>query len=281
MLLEDSTQLMESDHSGPEEVYTHEKEKQDIGFIDIQKDKSIVDYNPLEESDVVTISIPFPLVNGKPRSTFVGETIVDSVTLKNMTSEAIDIWSISIYDSKPAGAFTLSIMKPPTADSDEEYIKNFMESAFLEDRVLTTDRDLTIWLSCKPKEIGLHTGAVHFSVDNEKIERLVFVLAEDKVSKSLSSSRPYQRPERKVRQDVVNVHSIDAAYVVGQRPGRGNNHRFKHRLGKYPIPVEIREMVNDRQIPDVVREGLSEMNYARFFCTLLAMEEIKLEVCAR
>ncbi|KAL0388571.1 UNVERIFIED_CONTAM: putative RNA helicase SDE3 [Sesamum radiatum] len=251
-------------------------DKGDIGFIDIENCKSICSYNPSEESEIVNISVPFPLVKGKPQSGFVGETLFDSITIKNTTGEPLDLWSVSIYDSKPENSFTISIMEPPTVKSDVEYIQDFVESFSLEDRVLRTDQALTIWLSCKPKEIGLHSAAVHFSVGDETIERLVFVLAEDKISQSLSSSKPYQR-SRKKKQDVVNAHAADAAYVVGRRPSRGSNRGFKYHLPDYPIPAQIRDMVNNQQIPDVIHEGLTETNYGPFFKALLAMEEIKLE----
>ncbi|KAI3469598.1 hypothetical protein Pfo_026261 [Paulownia fortunei] len=251
-------------------------DKGDIGFIDFENCTSVCSYNPSEESQIVNISVPFPLVKGKPQSGFVGETMFDSITIKNITSEPLDLWSVSIYDSKPENSFTISIMEPPTVNSDVQYIQDFMETFSLEDRVLRTDQALTIWLSCKPKEIGLHSAAVHFSVGDETIERLVFVLAEDKISQSLYSAKPYQRARRK-KQDVVNMHAADVAYVVGQRPSKGSNHGFKYRLPDYPIPAHIRDMVNNQQIPDAVNEGLTGRNYGSFFKTLLAMEEIKLE----
>ncbi|KAL0457179.1 UNVERIFIED_CONTAM: putative RNA helicase SDE3 [Sesamum latifolium] len=266
--------LMGTVRDKSDDEYSVIGDKGDIGFIDFENCKSICSYNPSEESEIVNISVPFPLVKGKPQSGFVGETLFDSVTIKNITGEPLDLWSVSIYDSKPENSFTISIMEPPTVKSDVQYIQDFVESFSLEDRVLRTDQDLTIWLSCKPKEIGLHSAAVHFSVGDETIERLVFVLAEDKISQSLSSSKPYRR-SRKKKQDVVNVHAADAAYVVGRRPSRGSNRGFKYHLPDYPIPAQIRDMVNNQQIPDVVHEGLTETKYGPFFKSLLAMEEIK------
>ncbi|PIN22560.1 RNA helicase [Handroanthus impetiginosus] len=267
---------MSSVYDKSDDEYSVIGDKGDIGFIDLDNCKSVCSYNPAEESDIVNISVPFPLVKGKPLSGFVGETIFDSITIKNTTSEPLDLWSVSIYDSKPENSFTISLMEPPNGNSDLQYIEDFMESFSLEDRVLRTDQPLTVWLSCKPKEIGLHSAAVHFSVGDETIERLVFVLAEDKISRSLSSTKPYQRSRRK-KTDVVNVHAGDAAYVVGRRPSRGSNRAFKYRLPDYPIPAHIRDMVNNHQVPDAVNEGLTESNYGQFFKALLAMEEIKLE----
>lgn len=259
-----------------DDEYSYIGDKGDIGFIDIDNCQSVCSYNPAEESEIVNISVPFPLIDGKPQSGIVGQTIFDSVTLKNTTDEPLDLWSVKIYDSKPEDSFTISIMKPPTADSDQEYIEDFMELVSLDERVLRTDQALTIWLSCKPKEIGLHSAAIHFSVGDEVIERLIFLLAEDKISKSLSSSRPYQRSRGK-KQDIVNQHAPERAYVAGRRPSQNSNRGFKNRLLDYPIPAEIRDMLNNHVIPDAVNEGLTMKNYGPFFKNLLAMEEIKLE----
>ncbi|KAL6581731.1 hypothetical protein OROMI_005745 [Orobanche minor] len=268
---------MSSVRDKSDDEYSVIGDKGDIGFIDFDNCRSVCNYNPSDESQIVNISIPFPLVNGKPQSGFVGETIFDSVTIKNITSEPLDLWKVSIYDSKPEDSFKISLMEPPTSKSDVHYIQDFVASFSLEDKVIRTDRDMKIWLSCEPKEIGLYSAAVHFSVGDETIERLVFVLAEDKISKSLSSTRPYQRARRK-KQEVVNVHSGDGAYVVGRRPSKGsNNGGFRNRLDEYPIPRHIRDILDSQQIPDAVSEGLTESNYGSFFKTLLAMEEIKLE----
>ncbi|KAK4434783.1 putative RNA helicase SDE3 [Sesamum alatum] len=235
-------------------------DKGDIGFIDFENFNSLCSYNPSEESQIVNISVPFLLLGKKPRVALVGKRLFDSITIKNTTGEPLDLWSVSIYDSKPEDSFTISIMKPPTVNSDEEYINDFVESFLLEDRVLGLDQALTIWLSCKPKEIGMHVVAVHFSVGDETIERMLFLMAVDTISQSLSSSKPYQR-SRKKNQDVVKKHAPDAAYVVRRRPSKAH----------------IRLMVNNQQIPDVITEGLTKTNYGSFFKTLLAMEEIKLE----
>uniref|UniRef100_M1BC80 ATP-dependent helicase NAM7 n=1 Tax=Solanum tuberosum TaxID=4113 RepID=M1BC80_SOLTU len=204
--------------------------KGDIGFVDFDKYKSVYSYNPNEESDIVVISVPFPLIEGKPKSGFVGETVVDSITIENTTNETVELWSIKIYDSKPEDSFTLSLMKPPTACSDLQYVEEFMESFSLEDRMLQPGRPLTVWLTCKPKEIGLHTSAVHFNVGDDNIGRLVFVLAEDKVSQSLASSRPFHRNRRK------KAPAVDVGFVGGSRPMRDSYSIFRHKLLSYPIP---------------------------------------------
>ncbi|GER34276.1 P-loop containing nucleoside triphosphatehydrolases superfamily protein [Striga asiatica] len=267
---------MSSVHNKSDDEYSVVGDKGDIGFIDFDNCRSVCNYNPSEESEIVNISVPFPLFNGKPQSGFVGETISDSVIIKNISGEPLDLWSVSIYDSKPENAFKISLMEPPTAKSDEQYIQDFVESFSLEDKVIRADRDLKIWLSCKPEEIGLYSAAVHFSVGDETIERLVFVLAEDKISKSLTSNKPYHRSRRK-KQDVVNVNGD--GYVRGRRPSKGtyNGGGYKRRLDDYPIPEHIREMLSNQQTPDEVSDGLSESNYGLFFKTLLAMEEVKLE----
>lgn len=166
-------------------------------------------------------------------------------------------------------------MEPPTACSDVEYVQEFMESFSLEDRMLRPDQTLTVWLSCKPKEIGLHTSAVHFNVGDDTIERLVFVLAEDKVSHSLASSRPFHR-NRKKKVPAVDVFSANG-YVVGSRPTRPPTRGFRYRLASYPIPQDLREVIEKKQFPDVLEEGLRRDNYIDYFRTLLAIEEVKME----
>ncbi|KAL3507870.1 hypothetical protein ACH5RR_033252 [Cinchona calisaya] len=250
-------------------------DKGDIGFIDWENCKSVCSYNPAEESEVVTISVPFPLVEGKPQSGLVGETIVDSITIENKTSGPLDLWSVNIYDSKPGNSFTLSLMEPPIATSEAQYVQEFLESFSLEDRVLQPGRTLKIWLSCKPKGIGLHTSAVHFSVGDDTIERLVFIMAEDNISQSLASGRPFNRL-RKKKHSVVDVFS-DEPFVVGSHPNRTPGRAYRNRLPTYPIPKHIRNLIEQKQIPDVIIDGLTKENYISYFQTLLVLEEIKME----
>ncbi|XP_060215556.1 probable RNA helicase SDE3 [Lycium barbarum] len=257
-----------------DDEYSVISDRGDIGFVDFDKYKSACSYNPNEESDIVVISVPFPLIGGKPKSGFVGESVVDSITIENTTNESLDLWSIKIYDSKPEDSFTLSLMEPPAACSDVEYVQQFMESFSLEDRMLRPGQTLTVWLICKPKEIGLHTSAVHFNVGEDNIERLVFVLAEDKVSQSLTSSRPFHR-DRKKKAPAVDAFAVNG-YVRGSRPTRASR-GFKNRLQSYPIPQDVREMIETKQFPDVIGQGLRKDNYIAYFRTLLAIEEIKME----
>ncbi|KAG5600927.1 hypothetical protein H5410_032297 [Solanum commersonii] len=253
-----------------DDEYSTITDKGDIGFIDFDKYKSAYSYNPNEESDIVVISVPFPLIEGKPKSGFVGETVVDSITIENTTNETLELWPIKIYDSKPEDSFTLSLMKPPTACSDLQYVEEFMESFSLEDRMLQPGRPLTVWLTCKPKQIGLHTSAVHFNVGDDNIERLVFVLAEDKVSQSLTSSRPFHRNRKK------KAPAVDVGFVGGSRPMRDSYSIFRHKLLSYPIPQYVREMIEKKRFPNVIGEGLRRDNYVAYFRTLLAIEEIKI-----
>ena len=44
------------------------------------------------------------------------------------------------------------------------------------------------------------------------------------------------------------------------------------------IPREVRELLEKKQIPNAVEEGLSIENYTSFFKNLVIMEEIQLEV---
>ncbi|GAB2217620.1 hypothetical protein Droror1_Dr00000820 [Drosera rotundifolia] len=251
------------------EEYSYIGDKGEIGFLDFEEDKSICSYHPSEEGPSI-ISVPFPFVDGKPQSVFVNEIASDSITIRNTTEEPLELWKVSIYASNPENSFLLSIMKPPSGRSDLESRDDYVGDFSLEDRILQPFQTLTVWLSCKPEEIGLRTCIVHFDVGSERIERVVFLLVEDRISQALSSSKPYCR-------DRKNNHFDVNSYVPGVRPAKPKNRSFKSKLPLYEIPKEIREVVESKQIPDAVNEGLSRTNYVSYFKTLLVMEELQLE----
>ncbi|XP_007030666.2 PREDICTED: probable RNA helicase SDE3 [Theobroma cacao] len=243
-------------------------DKGEIGFIDFADDKSVQSYG-LDEEGPVVISVPFPFTQ-KPQSILVGQTSKWPITLENTTSEPVELWGVRIFCSNPADSFTLSLMEPPSANSNFEHQQRFLEGYSLEDRVLQPHQTLTIWLSCKPKEMGLHTTVVHFDVDDNRIERVVFLLAEDNVSQSLASAVPYRRAPRRKQ------FAVDE-YVVSSRPARPTSRGYKSKLSEYPIPKNLREIIENKHVPDVIAEGLTKENYAAFFSTLLVMEELHLE----
>lgn len=247
-------------------------DKGEIGFIDYGDDKSVCDYNPMEEGPVI-VSVPFPFVSGKPRSVLIGQTATDSITINNTTSEPIDLWNVKIFCSNPEDSYTLSLMEPPSAEASAEDIQGFMESFTLEDRVLQPRKTLTVWLSCKPKDLGLHTTVVHFDIgdENDRIERVVFLLAEDVISQSLTVQKSYQRPQRKNR--VV----MNDDYVKGSRPTKATSKSYTRILPRYTIPKDIKESLQTKQIPESIVDGLSRENYGPFFSTLLIMEELQHE----
>ncbi|GAV64228.1 AAA_11 domain-containing protein/AAA_12 domain-containing protein [Cephalotus follicularis] len=242
-------------------------DKGEIGFIDYEDDKSVFG-DPNEEGEVI-ISVPFPFIQGKPQSILVGQTSKCSITLQNTTSEPVELWGVKIYCSNPADSFTLSLLEPPSPDSKPEKTRGFLEGFNLENRVLQARQTLTIWLSCKPKEMGLHTSVVHFDVGDDRLERVVFLLVEDQVSQSLASGTPYTRAPRRQQ------FSVDQ-YVVSSRP-RGKDRGFHYKLPQFPIPKDIRELVENKQVPYVLTEGLLRDNYALFFSALLVLEELHLE----
>ncbi|XP_052190546.1 probable RNA helicase SDE3 [Diospyros lotus] len=258
-----------------DEEFSYIPEKGEIGFIDYDDDKSVCAYNPDEEGPVV-ISVPFPFVDGKPRSITVGETASEAITIKNTTDEPVELWKVDIYDSNPKDSFTISVMEPPSATSDVEHVQGFLEFFSLEDRILQPGETMIVWLSCKPKEIGAHTTAVHFDVGDDKIERVVLLLAEDKICRSLASNKPYHRDRKK--KPLVADTSIRDAFVAGERIPRASNRRgFRYRLSPYPIQKDVQESVMNKTIPDAISQGLTRENYFVFFSTLLNMEEIKIE----
>ncbi|ESQ36377.1 hypothetical protein EUTSA_v10006684mg [Eutrema salsugineum] len=253
-----------------DDEYSVVADKGEIGFIDYQNDGSAGCYNPFDEGPIV-ISVPFPFKNEKPQSITVGETSFDSFTIKNTTDEPVDLWT-KIYASNPEDSFTLSILKPPSKDSDIKEMQSFYEAFTLEDRMLEPGDTLTIWVSCKPKDIGLHTTVVTVDWGDDRVERVVFLLAEDKISSSLTSNRPYARSKRVPKKDFA----MDV-YVTGSRPSKVVERRFINRLPRYEIPKEIREMIEMKEIPSDLEEGLTAKNYANYYKTLLIMEEIQLE----
>ncbi|KAF2285412.1 hypothetical protein GH714_003619 [Hevea brasiliensis] len=242
-------------------------DKGEVGFIDYQEDKSVCSYNPNEEGPIV-ISVPFPFEDRKPRSVFIGETVTDSITIKNTTTEAVDLWT-KIYASNPENSFALSLMEPPSANGGNGS-RGFLETYALEDRMLQPGDTLTVWLNCKPKEIGLYTSIVHFDVGTDMIERVVFLLAEDNISRSLASRKPYSRATRKKQFTVDN-------FVGGSRPLRPMGKAIKKRLPRYDIPKETREMIESKQNIDLIIGSLTRQNYAYYFKMLLMMEEIQME----
>ncbi|KAL3507856.1 hypothetical protein ACH5RR_033238 [Cinchona calisaya] len=118
------------------------------------------------ESDVVTISIPFPLIEGKPQSRLAGATVVDSITIEDKTSN------------------------PPIS-------------------------------------------AVHFSVENDTIERLAFIMAEDNISQSLASGKLFNR-FRKKRQSIVGL--------AKRRPLLVYEDSVLARLSREDQPLQVRTL---------------------------------------
>lgn len=243
-------------------------DKGEINFIDYANNKSACDYN--HEGGPLIISAPFPFSKGKPQSVFVGATAFDLISIENTTSEPVELWT-KIYASTPKDSFILSLMKPPSANSEDDTSQGFVKLFDLEDRMIQPGETLTIWLSCKAKEIGLHTTIVHFDVEGERLERIFFLLVEDKISQSLASKKPYSRAQRK-------KHFPVDEFVTGSRPVRAMGRGVQNRLLPYDIPKDIRELVENKQTPDAIKTGLTRDNYVSYFKHLLILEELQLEV---
>ncbi|XP_061354494.1 probable RNA helicase SDE3 [Gastrolobium bilobum] len=243
--------------------------KAEIGFLDFEEEKSVCSYVD-NEGDAVIVSVPFAFVKGKPQSVIVGDTAVDLITINNTTDEPVDLWSVHIFASNPQDSFTLSLTEPPSANSNADGNESFLESFSLEDRMLQPHEILRVWLSCKTKEMGMYSSVVYFDVGDERIERVVFLLVEDKISKSLASNRPYSKARRK------DKFVVDA-FVAGSRPAGKANRKYVNRLPRYEIPGNIKQLLENNQVPEVVEEGLTRKNYAHYFKALIMMEEIQLE----
>ncbi|XP_004511390.1 probable RNA helicase SDE3 [Cicer arietinum] len=240
--------------------------KAEIGFLDFEEEKSVCSY-VADEGAPVIVSVPFPFVKGKPQSVFVGDTAVEVITINNTTDEPVDLWSVHIFASNPPDSFTLSLTEPPPENSKAE---SFIESFSVEDRMLQPGEVLKIWLSCKTKDMGMYSSVVYFDIGDEKIERVVFLLVEDKISKSLASDRPYSRGRKK------DKFVVDA-FVPGSRPAGKTNRKYINRLPRYDIPKDIRLLLESNEVPQVVEDGLTKRSYVTYFKTLIIMEEIQLE----
>jgi helicase MOV-10 len=248
-------------------------DKPEVGFLDFEDDRSLHDFDPLEDGGPVIITIPFPFNGGKPQSALVGATSADKITVKNTTNEPLDVWGISIFSSNPEESFMLSLMEPPSDEGNEAARQAFLGCSHLDDRTLQPGQTLTIWLSCKPQEIGLHTSIVHFDIGDEKIERVAFLLAEDRVSLALFAAQPYSRSRGQRKPPVDHTRFLPGTRVPSQ-----HTMGLKYRLPKYQIPHVIREMIESGQVPDVLMQELSAENYTQYFSTLIIWEEIHLEV---
>ncbi|KAL9993135.1 hypothetical protein Hdeb2414_s0002g00057451 [Helianthus debilis subsp. tardiflorus] len=96
-----------------------------IGNVDFLNDPSLFDNNQMDDGSVV-ISVPYPLVHGKPDNfVYVNEKIFFPITIENTSRDALMLWLVMIYGSKPKNSFTLSLVKPPTPDSDADYVNSF------------------------------------------------------------------------------------------------------------------------------------------------------------
>ncbi|KAI4338664.1 hypothetical protein MLD38_023694 [Melastoma candidum] len=245
--------------------------REDVGFLDLGNDLSLCDYGA-EDDEPVIISTPFPLVNDRPQSAFIDKVSTSQITIRNKTNVAVDIWAIRIYYSSPKDSFKLSIMEPPSTFSDESYVRAYREGDSLEDRVLSPKQTLRLWLSCKPKELGMHQALVHFDTTECRIERAAFLLAEDNVAQSLSSSRPYSRNPRRKNFSINDF--VPMVHPSRSKPAPASK---KAPLPEYPIPKRIRELVADKKIPWPLDEGLTVENYSAYFSSLLILEELHLE----
>ncbi|CAA7399190.1 unnamed protein product [Spirodela intermedia] len=252
----------------PDEQYSVLEEEGGVRFLDFD-DQSLRHFDPLDEGPVI-ISMPFPFTRGKPQATLVGQTAADLLTIRNATEDPVDLWSVRIFSSNPKDSFLLSLMRPPQEDSNEEEVQSFLGSTFLEDRVLQPDETLSVWLSCRPEGIGMHTAVLHIVAGDEKYERVAFLLADDPLSQTLASCKPFARAPRRKK------FALDS-YVPASQPSRPFKREFRRRLPQYPIPRDLRAMIEDKKVPNVIREGLNNRNYSNFFSSLLVVEEIYLE----
>lgn len=115
--------------------------------------------------------------------------------------------------------------------------------------MLQPNETLTIWLSCKPKELGLYKTVVYFDVADERMVRVANLLAEDQVSQSLASNEPYLRTQRRRRQFLSDQHCGSV------QPLRARIKRFNYMLPEFRISKDVRELLENKQVPAALTGG--------------------------
>ena len=103
-------------------------------------------------------------------------------------------------------------------------------------------------------------------------------MAEDKISRSLTSKKLYSRPNRNKPMLPFPTNNSGAKVMRGYRPVKAYSRPYRYKLLEYLIPKDVRDVIQNMGIPDALMEGLPKKNYVPFFKTLINMEEITLAV---
>lgn len=184
------------------------------------------------------ITDPFTFIDGKPKSILFGETCSDTIKIENTSPESVFLCRIKIFGSIPENSFVLSMSSPLDGGKSN-----------LEDITLLPGRTKTVWLTCMPKDIGLHTLVVHFCFGDTTIERVACLMVDDNISKALYVRTPhYWRCSQNIKLDYS------------------------------PIVPCIHERGPIRRRPDAFSLDFSVANYYETFMSLLTMEESHLKV---
>lgn len=91
------------------------------------------------------------------------------------------------------------------------------------------------------------------------------------MSQSLAANKPCAKFPR--RKQLAVDESVSFSF-----PSRTKEKRSRYKLREFEIPQSVRLLLENKQLHQVLSEGLTRENYAVYFSTLLIMEELHLEV---
>ena len=191
-----------------------------------------------ELCDRLIISPPFPFSGGIPQSARVGETSAGTLKIKNASDQALQLSRVLIHSSNPEDSFLLSL-PPPAATNyishEEDEIPSFSvvdSSTELEvHRLLLPEEILQVWLCCRPQQVGVHSAVIHIiAAGVESEHRVVYLLADDLISESLASCKPFSRAKKK------NLSTKGCVPV--SKPFKKFNSSFK--LPQFAVPDDLR-----------------------------------------
>eukprot|EP01018_Ginkgo_biloba_P016695 Gb_16361 [translate_table: standard] len=221
----------------------------------------------------IYVSYPFPFVDDKPQTVLKGPTQTTIITVHNNSNSSAKLVTVQITSSRPKRSFTLSSTGPPTLSQNGIIVNSAQDCCRFPgvSGVIESGKQLPIWLSCTPKEIGQHRTSIVFEFQNLRIDRSALLLVEDEVAQQLAPKQPYSKPHRRRARNFTE-------YVIGVPPPLPvPASASRKKLFQFPIPDHLRNCVEMNEIPGILEKGLSPKTYINYFSTLLHLEEIQME----
>ncbi|KAH9303784.1 hypothetical protein KI387_008188, partial [Taxus chinensis] len=239
------------------------------------------------EEGGICVSNPFPFENGRPQSLKKGGRLTDVIIITNNGKKSVKLYTVKLCRSRPNNSFDLSLTENPvqsiqsegrscpfSVDNLEGKIKSMKISQLDTDSIssvggpwlIEPTHCLSIDLSCVVNDIGLHRSSILFEFQDQKIKQNVTLLAEDDVSAQLAPQEPYSKLRKRKSRSFRRI-------VRGVPPPVPS---FTNILNAYPIPPDLKK-IDDKNLPEVLKEGLSLETYSNYFSTLLYLEELKMQ----